>query len=180
MFGRRRDRSDSHTTGRLVPGSGVAIYEIDGRLLIRTIDGSDSLGIERNDFEVIDNNADPEVIGRAIVEAADRAREVPRPTTWPAQFEYAAPLPAASPRHFRSYRAWQRAARYVHVQARPDHWHLQRWYPDLNRAGWQPSDETDQSGSHRAARRLPPSANPSDIGAEVIALLHEPPLADMA
>ena len=107
MFGRRRHRSDSHTTGRLVPGSGVAIYEIDGRLLIRTIDGSDSLGIERNDFEVIDNNADPEVIGRAIVEAADRAREVPRPTTWPAQSEYAAPLLAASPRRYRSYRAWQ-------------------------------------------------------------------------
>lgn len=180
MFGRRRERSDPDTTGRSVPGSGAAIYEIDGRLLIRTIDGSDSLGIERDDVQVIDIDADREVIGRAIIEAADRAREIPRPTTWPTQSEHAASLLAASPRHFRSYRAWQRAARYVGVHARPDRWHVQRWYPDLNRGGWQPPDETDQSESHGATRLLPLSASPSDIGAEVIALLHEPPLADMA
>lgn len=179
MLKRHRTRAAPRQAGRDVPGSGAAVYEIDGRLLIRTIDGSDGLGIERDDVDVIDGYDDTEadILGRAIVAAVDRAGEVPRPATWRSRSDYAAPLLAASPRRYRSYRAWQRAARHVSVDCGPDGWQISRLYPDLDHGGWQPADVDDDAHSRSARRRLPADAMPSDVGTAVLDCLQEPPLS---
>lgn len=107
-----------------VPGGGAAVYEVERRLLIRTCDGSDGLAIERDETISIEDdlNVDEETLGCAVVAAADKALEVSRPSSWWKLSEYAAPRLAASPGKYRSYRAWQRVARYVHITRTADAW----------------------------------------------------------
>ncbi|MDT4975659.1 MAG: hypothetical protein QOG98_1417, partial [Pseudonocardiales bacterium] len=87
-----------------------SVYEIDGRLIVRTLDRSDGLGIERDEHVQIDGFPDvaAAALGTAVAEALDRAREIARPTSWRSLSEYAQPLLAASPGRYRSYRSWQR------------------------------------------------------------------------
>jgi hypothetical protein len=160
-----------------VPGGGASIYEVKGRLLIRTVDGSDSLGIERNETVVIDGypDVDAETLGRAVVAAVDQAREVPRPTTWPKLAEYAAPLLAASPGSYRSYRAWQREARHVSVTRRSKEWEIYRWRADLTRGSWGPAEAGGQDQRISAQGRLPRDAESAEVGTTVLALLAEAP-----
>jgi hypothetical protein len=122
---------------------GCSVYEIDGRLLVRTVDQSDHLGIERDEVVALDGFPDvaATAVGAAVVEALNRTREIPRPTSWRRRSEHARPLLAASPGRYQSYRSWQRAARHVSVHATRDKISVTRWHPDLSRGSWLPAED---------------------------------------
>lgn len=157
------------------------MYEIDGRLLIRTVDRSDGLGIERDEASVIDGfpAVRAEVLGAELVAALDRTLEIPRPSSWRRLSEHAQPLLAASPVRYRSFRSWQRAARMVGVSAGPDKISVRRWHPDLARGSWMPAAGVGRPVEDWPQQiELPALASPHDLGAAVLALLSQPALRD--
>lgn len=158
-----------------VPGGGAAVYEVEGRLLIRTCDGSDGLSIERDETIAIEDypDVDADTLGCAVVAAADQALEVSRPSTWRKLSEYAAPLLAASPGKYRSYRAWQQVARYVHITRTAEAWTVTHFYPDLTSGSWLPDESENQSQSDSVQGRLPRDATPAEVGAMVLIALAE-------
>jgi hypothetical protein len=157
------------------------VYEIEGRLLIRTVDMSDGLGMERDDISTLDGfpGVAAAAVGATVVAALDRTREIPRPTSWRRRSEYSQPLLAASPSRYRSYRAWQRAARYVGVHAGPDGISVTRWHPDLSRGSWEPAEDVGRPVDGWPQEiKLPATASEDEIGGAVIELLGQPSLRD--
>jgi hypothetical protein len=158
-----------------------SVYEIDGRLLVRTVDQSDHLGLERAETIALDGF--PEVpataVGAAVVEALDRTREIPRPTSWRRLSGHAQPLLAASPSLYRSYRTWQRTARHVSVLAKPDKISVTRWHPDLSRGSWVPAADVGRPvGDWPQEIELPAAASLQEIGTAVLDGLSQPSLRD--
>jgi hypothetical protein len=179
VCGVRRSKQSGDSTQAEVRS--CSIYEIDGRLLVRTLDRSDGLGIERDESTVLDGFPDlaPGAVGEAVGEALDRTVEVRRPASWRPSSECAQPLLAASPKRYRSYRAWQRAARQVSVHATLDKISVQRWHPDLSRNSWMPPADVGRPVEDWPQEiDLPASATPEEIGAAVLDVLRQPPVRD--
>lgn len=174
----------SKAAGAYVPGSGVSIHEVRGRLLIRTIDGSDGPGIERSDSDVIDGypDVDAELLGRTVIEAMDRARTVLRPSTSTERSEAwnrpSNPLVTSSPGTYRSFRAWQRVARRVSVARTGEGWTAEVWAAELSSGGWQPVSAQEAEEILAVQHRLSRNASPAEVGAMVLNLLTYPPVAD--
>ncbi|MGH9124314.1 MAG: hypothetical protein ACRDZ8_06250 [Acidimicrobiales bacterium] len=72
---------------------------MDGRVLLRPVDGSGGLGIERNDTTTVDGfpGLNPRQLGEAVLVALATVWEIPRHEHWSATSAYAAPLLSASP-----------------------------------------------------------------------------------
>lgn len=166
---------------RFPSGSGVHVYEVDSRILVRAVDGSDRMGIERDDQLAVDGY--PEIsaadLGRTVLDVAATVVEVPRPTSWPTRREYALLFITASPRRYRSWRQWQMAARSVSVHAGQREWELERMQPDLGRGGWLPVTRNRGELSNDGwpqKEAVPFDAPPQEMGAALLRLLEEPPM----
>jgi hypothetical protein len=176
LRGGRRRRS-----GDQVGVRSAVVSEIDGRLIVRTVDRSDGLGIERPELITTDGFPDlaASAVGELAIEALEQTREIPRPMSWPRRSEYAQPLLAASPGRYRSFRSWQRAARQVNVSASATEITLIREHPDLSRGSWGPAESVarpvDDWPQHVT---LPPDASAADIGQALLAVLQQPSLRD--
>jgi hypothetical protein len=159
-----------------IPGSGVAVYETDGRLVLRVVDGSDGLGIERDENHVVVglDELDPRSLGELVVSLAGQAQELVRPTSWPKLSEYAAPLIASAPTRHRSYRSWQRATRYVSVSL-VGQVGCTRLHADLSHGSWIPAGGEASAFPQRI--ELGSSTTSDEIGSAVMQLLVEPPIA---
>lgn len=191
MLRRRRSRAIEFDGSVDVPGSGVAIYEVQGRLLIRTMDGSGGLGIERLDAATIDGypDVDTELLGQTVIDALESAREIPRPSSWTEMSDHtnrraagsnrpANPLVAASPGTYRSFRAWQRVARRVSVARTSESWTTVIWGAELSSGGWLPASGQEADEILSGQRRVPRDATPAEVGEMVMHLLTYPPIAD--
>ncbi len=168
------------TTVPVPPGSGVSVYEIDGRLILRVIDGSGGLGIERSESLLVDGfpDVDAVTLGDHVVSLAADVRSVELPASSSKLSEYARPLLDVSPGRYRSYRSWQRAARRVTVTVRPDAIRLVRMHADLGRGSWRPIDpDHPRAAGHPQQTVLDLSATAAAIGAAVLDLLAQPPIA---
>lgn len=175
-----RGGSGSRSDDRARVRSAV-VSEIDGRLIVRTVDQSDGLGIERPELVTMDGFPDlaPSVVGDAVITALEQTREIPRPTSWPRLSDYAQPLLAASPGHYRSFRSWQRAARQVSVHASATEISVTREHPDLGRGSWMPAKTVARPVEDWPQRiTLPLGGSPEDIGHAVLAVLQQPSLRD--
>ncbi|GIH21365.1 hypothetical protein [Rugosimonospora africana] len=154
----------------------AAIYEIDGRLLVRTVDSWGGAGIEDKHTDVLDGYPDvmPDELGRIVQAALARCREVQPPSSWPPLRDYARPLLELSPRRYRSYRSWQRAARYAQIAEKAGSMRVERWLPDLGRGAWFPaSDDPQDEWTYMTA--VPADAGPAVLGAAVLTVLGAPP-----
>jgi len=112
---------------------GVSIYEIDGRLLVRTVDSAKGLGFERTSSAMLDGypGVDPAALGQLVIDAATAVRAIPHPRQHSTPAHFGATLMAESPTRYRSHRSWQRAARHVSGALMLDRWALERWHdPD--------------------------------------------------
>ncbi|MGQ0824839.1 MAG: hypothetical protein ACT4OX_07415 [Actinomycetota bacterium] len=104
---------------------GAAIYEIDGRVLIRTHDSAGDRRISRDvSASILDGYPDTSAaqVGHAVFSAVGDAQQVAPPLVWPRASGYNATLLAETVGDYKSFRAWQRAARCVNVAARADAW----------------------------------------------------------
>jgi hypothetical protein len=152
----------------------AAVYEIDGRLLVRTVDSWGRAGIEDEHTDVLDGypGVMPAELGRIVQVALARCREVQPPSSWPPLRDHARPLLELSPRRFRSYRSWQRAARHVQIAEKAGSVRVERWLPD--RGGWCPaSDDPQNEWTYETA--VPADAGPAVLGAAVLTTLEAPP-----
>ncbi|MEV4134773.1 hypothetical protein AB0J72_21695 [Dactylosporangium sp. NPDC049742] len=158
----------------------AAVYEIDGRLLLQTVHRSGRAGISERHVDVLDGYPDvtAEALGDAIGVALARSREIPWPASWPTMREVTAPHLASSPRRYRSWRSWQRAARYVSVHVTADAVHLRRWLPDLGGGGWEPRPVDAPGDGWTYDLTIGGDATPAGIGTAVLTLLESPPLRD--
>lgn len=155
----------------------AAVYETDGRLLVRTVDSWGGAGIEDKHTDVVDGypGVMPDEVGRMVRAALARCREVQAPGAWPPLREYARPLLELSPRRCRSYRSWQRAARHVNVTGKAGSVRVQRWLPDLGRGGWYLAPSDPQSECIYDTT-VPVDAGAAVHGAAVLTTLETPPL----
>jgi hypothetical protein len=114
----------------------AAVYEIDGRLLIRTVHSCGGAGIDDEGISVVDGfpGVEAREFGEAVQAALALCREVPMPDSWPSTPDYARPFLEHSPRRYRSYRAWQRSARHASVTAAAESIRVERRHPDLGEA----------------------------------------------
>jgi hypothetical protein len=168
-------------SGGQVQVRSAAVSEIDGRLIVRTVDRSGGLGIERSELVTMDGFPDlaPAAVGGLVVKALEQTREVPRPTSWPRLSEFARPLLVASPGRYRSFRSWQRAPRQVSVHASADEISLTREHPDLDRGSWMSADAVARPVEDWPQHiTLLVGASPEDIGHAVLAILQQPSLRD--
>ncbi|MEV4517723.1 hypothetical protein AB0K00_53290 [Dactylosporangium sp. NPDC049525] len=159
----------------------AAVYEIDGRLLVRTVNRCGHAGIEEKRTDIVDGypGIEPGELGRTVQAALARCREVSWPTSWPLMRDYARPLLELSPRRYRSYRSWQRAARYASVRATEESVRAERWYPDLGRGGWEPipSDPVEDEWTYEVV--VPADVGLAGMGAAILTVLAAPPLRDV-
>lgn len=145
----------------------ASVYEIDGRLIIRTVHQSDRLGIESEQSRVLDGypGISHQDIGLLVVDALQLTREIARPAAWGSLRNYAQPLLDLSPNRYRSYRAWLRVARHVSVRATAVEVSITRLQADPNRGGW------NHNADNEDRRTLPAGASSEAIGAAVADLL---------
>ena len=155
----------------------AVVYEINGRLLVRTVDSWGRAGIENEYTVVVDGYPDltPDEVGQTVQAALDRGREVQPPKPWPPLREYARPLLELSPRRYRSYRSWQRAARRVSVAEKAGSVRVERWLPDLGRGGWYPGS-SDPQGEWTYETVVPADVGPAVLGAACLTTLEAPPV----
>lgn len=163
---------------RVVEKRMAAVYEIDGRLLVRTVNSCGGAGIEADAITVLDGFPDLEArqLGQAVQAALIQCREIPMPRTWPSTPEYARPFLELSPRRYRSYRAWQRAARYAFVTASAESIRAERRFPDLGRGAWgpMPASPADRAWTDDVA--MAPAAPADILGNALLTVLAAPPL----
>ena len=154
------------------------MYEIDGRLLVRTVNRCGRAGFEDEHTDVVDGypGVEPGELGGIVQAALARCREVSWPSSWPPKRDYARPLLELSPRRYRSYRSWQRAARYASVCATDESVRAERWHPDLGRGGWEPipSDPVGEEWIYEVV--VPADAGLAGMGAAILMVLAAPPL----
>lgn len=155
------------------------VYEIDGRLLIRTVNNCGGAGIEDGSTVVVDGypTIAPDELGQTVQAALDRCRDVPMPSSWPPMRDYARPFLELSPRRYRSYRAWQRATRSVFVQANADSVRVQRQFPELGRGAWRPAaTQADDTWTYEVV--VTADAGTAALGSAVLKVLEAPPLQE--
>jgi hypothetical protein len=156
----------------------AAVYEIDGRLLVRTVHCCGRAGIEDDYTDIVDGSPgiEPGELGRTVQAALARCREVSWPSSWRPMRDYARPLLELSPRRYRSYRSWQRAARHASVRATEESVRAERWHPDLGRGGWEPipSEPVEEEWIYEMV--APADVGLAGMGAAILAVLAAPPL----
>lgn len=157
----------------------AAVYEINGRLLVCTVDSWGGAGVENKPTVAVDGYPDvtPDKVGQIVQAALAQCREVQPPQPWPPPREYARPFLELSPRRYRSYRSWQRAARFVSVDVEAGSMLVQRWLPDLGRGGWSPVP-ADPPSEWTYETVIPAEAGSAVVGAAVLTVLEAPPLQE--
>jgi hypothetical protein len=157
------------------------VFEIDGRLIIRTVNETpEGIGVVDDESVVLDGFPEVPVnlIGKAVKDALRRCRTVPRPNPWPLRSEFAAPLLALSPKRYRSYRAWLRASREATVRKTPNGLFVERLYPDLA-TGTRSSTGYLPGYGYQRTVQLQRNASAMLVGAAIVRVLQQPPVRDL-
>ena len=161
-------------------GTGVAIYVIDGRVLIRTIDSDGGAPAPRTaSASIVEDfgNVEAEQIGAAVLGAARDAQRLEE-STQPRASEYNASLLAETDGKYKSFRTWQRAVRHVNAAVHADRWQLTRLHPDL-KGGWTTARASDPAHADYPQRfDLQLYADADELGDAVMQLLAEPSLRE--